>query len=729
MPARQAAPRAQLANWKGWRGGLLLAAASLGLAGLILVVHALAQEPTVSARWQWGAHGQIQLQSSNLAVLGPHQGKGLEALVDADSTEQTLDPSVADRSERWLIDDAARARHRTAQERLAHLMAQPSLTLKFADGSRVEVPLQKRGFAGFDATFWLLCGLALLLYVAALVVVIAQPTALGLLYAVASLCQIGNLLFIAIESVPSLAILRPLPAWGASARMAFDLVTAAAALHAASLAVPGQFAARRIALTAWVAVGVLIATEVAGHLSHAWWWAQGGVFVLCAVAIYLLGRPPHGAADPSSAQLRRLGVVALGAWVLLTLSLAAADRVPGLQRAVLSDAAVVWYVFLAVLLALVPLLSRSPLIVHEFALLATISAVAASLDLLFASYFSLGRFAALTLAVFLSLAVYSGVRHWILHRFLGTRRLTTERMFEQLYRIAREAEINPQRVLPLLLQLLTDLFEPLQAEAVEGRLMSTRVMDAGSTLLVPVPLAGDGRTGPLGTIRLRFAQRGRRDFALEDAHLTDRIVEQLRRVVAFDRAVEQGRTEERLRLAQDLHDDIGARLLTLMYKAQSPEVEEYVRHTLKDLKTLTRGLAASNHPLSHATAEWKADLTQRLTAADIELGWTSVADRDLVLTMVQWSALTRILRELVSNAIAHARARRVEVAVQLAGDCLSLSVSDNGCGRMPEQWSHGLGLGGVRKRVKQLGGEVEWRDAAPSGVVCSVRVRLRPGTE
>jgi signal transduction histidine kinase len=500
-------------------------------------------------------------------------------------------------------------------------------------------------------------------------------------------------------------------------------------LQVASLVTPRQGAARRIALVGWLSVGALIAMDVAGRLVHAWWWAQGGVFALCAVAIYLVGRPMHGVADPSSVQLRRLGGVALGAWALLTLSLAVAERVPGLDRAALDDAAIVWYVLLALLLVLVPLLSRSQAFAREFALLAAISAVATSLDLLFASYFSFGRFASLTLALFLSLAVYSGARHWILSRFLDTRRLTTERMFEQLYRIAREAEINPHRVPPLLLRLLTDLFEPLQAEPVEGTLMSTRVMDTGSTLLVPVPLAGGGQRSPSGTIRLRFAQRGRREFTLEDARLTDRIVEQLRRVVAFDRAVEQGRTEERLRLAQDLHDDIGARLLTLMYKAQSPEMEEYVRHTLKDLKTLTRGLAASSHPLSHAAAEWKSDLTQRLTAADIELGWTSVADRELLLTVVQWSALTRILRELVSNAIAHARARRVEVAVQLAGDRLSLSVSDNGHGRKPDQWSHGLGLGGVRKRVKQLGGEVEWRDAEPSGVVCRVRIRLQRAHE
>jgi signal transduction histidine kinase len=90
--------------------------------------------------------------------------------------------------------------------------------------------------------------------------------------------------------------------------------------------------------------------------------------------------------------------------------------------------------------------------------------------------------------------------------------------------------------------------------------------------------------------------------------------------------------------------------------------------------------------------------------------------------MVQWSALTRILRELVSNAISHAKAKQVQVNLKLERDCLTLSVSDNGVGHEPETWSHGLGLGGVRKRVKQLGGTVSWHNAEPKGIRCDVVV-------
>ena len=46
----------------------------------------------------------------------------------------------------------------------------------------------------------------------------------------------------------------------------------------------------------------------------------------------------------------------------------------------------------------------------------------------------------------------------------------------------------------------------------------------------------------------------------------------------------------------------------------------------------------------------------------------------------------------------------------------------DGVGREPGVWSHGLGLGGVRKRVRQLGGDVEWQELQPVGIRCLVRI-------
>ena len=52
----------------------------------------------------------------------------------------------------------------------------------------------------------------------------------------------------------------------------------------------------------------------------------------------------------------------------------------------------------------------------------------------------------------------------------------------------------------------------------------------------------------------------------------------------------------------------------------------------------------------------------------------------------------------------------------------ALSLADDGIGRDPQAWSHGLGLGGVRKRVKLLGGDVQWRENGRAGIVCTVLI-------
>ncbi len=724
-PATRAAPQDDRAlRWMGWRLRLLVGAALIGCGGLFVLARGLADAEQLVAPWQAGAAGGIALGAGAGDALEPYAGKRLVALSAGTHRLELPDALALRRSPRWMIDDEARARHRTLHAGLSELLRQPAPRMHFSDGAQVDVPLRHLGFDGLGGMFWLMSAIALALYLSAMVMVLADPSRHNLLYALMALCQSGNLVFIAAASTPRLGLPQAIAEWDMTARMAFDFVTAAAAVQLCSRHAPRIRAAPGLAATAWACAAVLIALQALGWLTHAWWWTQLGVFALCLLGVAILSASYRVQPDPLVLQLRRFGLLVAATWILLTLAIVTAMRMAGAAHPLTGVASTIWIVFLASLLLLVPFFARSQQILREFSLLAAVSTVATSLDLLFVAVFSFGAFASLTLSFFIALAVYAGARQWILNQLLSRTRLTTERVFEQLYRSVREVESHPERTPDLLRKLLSECFEPMQAGLGDDRLGATRIEDRGATLVAPVPVLAPEPDAPAAgtSVRLRHAQRGRRRFTIEDARLADRIVEQLRRAVLFDRAVEQGRNEERTRIAQDLHDDIGARLLTLMYQAQSPEMEEYLRHTLKDLKTLTRGLAKGNHRLSHAAAEWKADLTHRLTAADIALGWTFDAGRDVSLNVAQWSALTRILRELVSNTIAHAGATRVDVSLQLDGDRLALEVSDDGRGRDPLRWSHGLGLGGVRKRVKQLGGEVEWGEVASRGIRCRVRV-------
>jgi signal transduction histidine kinase len=126
------------------------------------------------------------------------------------------------------------------------------------------------------------------------------------------------------------------------------------------------------------------------------------------------------------------------------------------------------------------------------------------------------------------------------------------------------------------------------------------------------------------------------------------------------------------------------------------------------------------------------DFQQRVTAADCQLGWAFTIERDFNLSVVPWWAMTRVLRELVSNALAHAQAQRIDVQASVSGGKPALAVGRRRHRpRSPGLWgahglglggAHGLGLGGVRKRVKQMGGDVSWHENTPRGIVCRVTI-------
>ncbi len=712
---------APMPRWQGWRLRILVLLALLGCLMMLGLARETAALPHLDGTWVVTRQGHLELRSTQVARLEPFIGQRLVALSGGAASVDLRDAALLQRAPRWLVDATLRADQLFLHQQLAAALAHRDITLTFEDGRSIAQKLAQRDIGDLPAQFWLRCACALALYLLSIAILLLRPSAATRLYVVIVLCQVGNLSVDAVESALDVG-------WPASwldaeftVRAGLDLVMCAALVHVACLWPQRLPWSSRWAGAGWAAA---VASLVAAGLLHPNWWSiqfAGTLFNLAVLALFMWSW--HLAPRPLTLALVRFAALSTGLWLSLTVALDLTSAHPWWQAQLAAAVSTTWYLLLPTLLAVHLLLSRSRQSLRELGLLVAAGAVAVALDLSLSGALGVNRFVAAVLSLSIALGAYLGARQWLLERRLGISVVTTERMFERLYRVAREVESHPQRTAKLLAELLTDLFDPLQVTIIPDPASRTRVTEDGSTMQVPVPGVAFDAQGHEGAIVLRFAQRGHRMFSSEDIRLADRIVEQLERAVAYDRAVERGRGEERLRIAQDLHDDIGARLLTLIYKAQSPEMEEYARHTLQDLKTLTRGLAASSHRLSHAAGEWKADLAHRLSAANIDLAWSCEFDDDVLLGMVQWSALTRVLRELVSNAIAHSMARRVEVNVTLEGDCMVVSVSDDGRGSAPKGWAHGLGLSGVRKRVKQLNGQVEWTDAAPRGICCRVVVK------
>jgi signal transduction histidine kinase len=82
------------------------------------------------------------------------------------------------------------------------------------------------------------------------------------------------------------------------------------------------------------------------------------------------------------------------------------------------------------------------------------------------------------------------------------------------------------------------------------------------------------------------------------------------------------------------------------------------------------------------------------------------------------STIYRVVQEALTNVAKHARADRVEVAVERSNGSIRVQVTDDGCGFDPASPCAGLGLVGMRERVELAGGalDIESRPQGPTVV-------------
>jgi two-component system, NarL family, sensor histidine kinase UhpB len=196
--------------------------------------------------------------------------------------------------------------------------------------------------------------------------------------------------------------------------------------------------------------------------------------------------------------------------------------------------------------------------------------------------------------------------------------------------------------------------------------------------------------------------------------------------------VEQVTQQERKRIAADLHDDLGAKLLTIVHTSESERISTLAREALEEMRLSVRGLTGKPVKLIDALGDWRAEVVSRLQQAGVEGEWQAPTDElPQTLSARAYVQTTRILREAVSNIIKHSAASRCSIRCNIASGDFHLKIQDNGKGiplELDGRLDRGHGMTSMKHRAKQLQGQCLVESGPGYGTVIRLTIPLEKHT-
>ena len=215
--------------------------------------------------------------------------------------------------------------------------------------------------------------------------------------------------------------------------------------------------------------------------------------------------------------------------------------------------------------------------------------------------------------------------------------------------------------------------------------------------------------------------------------LTNQLKEQ--ELKSIDAMIE-GQEKERLRIANELHDDLGSLMATIKYhfgylsKQNSDVLYQKTNKLIEQAYEKIRNIAhAKNSGVLAKEGLYKAikhladnySASKKIKINVYENGLDQRLENSVELT------LFRIVQELITNVIKHAKASEIDIHLNEYDDHLTIMVEDNGVGFNPDQITKtnpGMGLNSIDKRVELLNGKMIIESQKESGTSIIIEIPI-----
>ena len=240
----------------------------------------------------------------------------------------------------------------------------------------------------------------------------------------------------------------------------------------------------------------------------------------------------------------------------------------------------------------------------------------------------------------------------------------------------------------------------------------------------------------------KLLEQSIRDNATELEKMVDRRTNELQRLSVRLMTLQD---QERRRIARDLHDGLGQELAVakmtldkiLLQKTAKPDNESWAQassiidRAIQQVRTMSHLL---HPPLLDevgllSALSWYVDGLAKRSGIETSL---DVEPREFPRLPTELeTAIFRIIQEALTNVFRHSEARKVWIKLSYGNGMLAVAVRDDGRGidkRIAElrPESIGVGLGGMKQRARELGGELRLVDAQP-GTQVEIKIPYASG--
>lgn len=201
-------------------------------------------------------------------------------------------------------------------------------------------------------------------------------------------------------------------------------------------------------------------------------------------------------------------------------------------------------------------------------------------------------------------------------------------------------------------------------------------------------------------------------------------------------AVFETQANERKRISEDLHDELGPLLSGIKIRvgtlrdmndpgskeAMIKETESSLDKAVQEVRVITKNLMPRHLEEYGLIAELEEmkHLIEKSKTMKLNLRFTGFETRLSPLVEIN---IYRIINELVNNALKHSRADTININLSRDKKGLRIFFSDNGKGFLPGEKYDGIGLKNIENRINLFKGNYKMESAENEGTLFKINFR------